>query len=158
MRVGIWERNEGISAAVRAGLGAASAQLRVGNHPAEFAVSPLDLLCVSPGSSGWAGAGAVHCRTVLLPGTATALARALRCTQTVSYGTSPRDSLTFSSLEGGHISLALQRELVALDGTVLEQQELVLPFPEGSAPLPVLAAAGTLLLIGVSPRELMGTL
>lgn len=158
MRVGIWERNEGICAAVRAGMGTAAAQLYCGSHPAEFAAAPLDLLCVSPGSSGWAGAGAVHCRTVLLPGTAGPLARALRCAQTVSYGTSPRDSLTFSSLEGGHISLALQRELVTLDGTVLEQQELILPFPQGGAPLPVLAAAGTLLLMGVPPQHLMAVL
>lgn len=76
----------------------------------------------------------MDCRTVLLPGGAGPLARALRTGQAVSYGTSPRDTLTFSSLEGDRICLALQRELVTLQGTVVEQQEMVLPFPAGSLP------------------------
>jgi len=37
---------------------------------------------------------------------------------------------------------------------VVEQQELVLPFSTGASPLPFLAAAGTLLLLGVPPEEL----
>ena len=65
----------------------------------------------------------------------------------MSYGTSPRDTLTLSSLEGGQICLALQRELVTLTGQVVEQQELVLPFPRDAAPLPFLATAGALLLL-----------
>ena len=48
----------------------------------------------------------------------------------------------------------IQRELVTLGGAVVEQQELVLPFSTGASPLPFLAAAGTLLLLGVSPEEL----
>ena len=103
-----------------------------------------------PGSS----AGAVPCGTVLLPGTAGPLARALNARQAVSYGTSPRDTLTFSSLEGDRLCLAVQRELVTLGGAVVEQQELVLPFSTGASPLPFLAAAGTLLLLGVPPEEL----
>ena len=39
-------------------------------------------------------------------------------------------------------------------GAVVEQQELVLPFSTGASPLPFLAAAGTLLLLGVPPEEL----
>ena len=156
VRVGIWERDEGIFSAVAVGAGPLGAELCRGTHPADLAGEPLDLLTVSPGSSGWAGAGAVHCRSVLLPGTAGPLARALRSTQTISYGTSPRDTLTFSSLEGDRISLALQRELVTLDGIVLEQQELVLPFPTGAPPLPFLAAVGTLLVMGIPPEELAG--
>ena len=105
--------------------------------------------------AGWAGAGAVDCRTVLLPGGAGPLARALRTGQAVSYGTSPRDTLTFSSLEGDRICLALQRELVTLQGTVVEQQEMVLPFPPEASPLPFLATAGTLLLLGMPPEQLM---
>lgn len=72
----------------------------------------------------------------------------------VSYGTSPKDTLTFSSLEGDQICLALQRELVASQGRVVEQQEFVLPFPAGEAPLPFLAAAGVLLLLGEPPGVL----
>ena len=109
---------------------------------------------MSPAARGWAGAGAVPCGTVLLPGTAGPLARALNARQAVSYGTSPRDTLTFSSLEGDRLCLAVQRELVTLGGAVVEQQELVLPFSTGASPLPFLAAAGTLLLLGVPPEEL----
>ena len=91
---------------------------------------------------------------MLLPGAAGPLARTLQAGQAVSYGTSPRDTLTFSSLEGDRLCLAVQRELVPLSGPVVEQQELVLPFPTGASPLPFLAAAGALLLCGVPPEEL----
>ena len=154
MRVGIWERDEGIRTAVEAGLGELAAEVRAGRHPAELAGARLELLTVSPAARGWAGAGAVPCGTVLLPGTAGPLARALNARQAVSYGTSPRDTLTFSSLEGDRLCLAVQRELVTLGGAVVEQQELVLPFSTGASPLPFLAAAGTLLLLGVPPEEL----
>ena len=154
VRVGVWEADEGIAAAVRAGLGVCSAQVRTGRHPAELAASPLELLTISPGARGWAGAGAVRCAAALLPCTAGPLARALSVRQAVSYGTSPRDTLTFSSLEGDRLCLAVQRELVTLTGAVVEQQELVLPFPTGASPLPFLAAAGTLLLMGVPPEGL----
>ena len=140
--MGIWERDEGIRTAVEAGLGELAAEVRAGRHPAELAGARLELLTVSPAARGWAGAGAVPCGTVLLPGTAG------------SYGTSPRDPLTFSSLEGDRLCLAVQRELVTLGGAVVEQQELVLPFSTGASPLPFLAAAGTLLLLGVPPEEL----
>ena len=143
IEVGIWERDEGILDAVARRLPPSAARLRSGRHPAELAEGVLDLLVVSPGALGWAGAGAVDCRTVLLPGGAGPLARALRTGQAVSYGTSPRDTLTFSSLEGDRICLALQRELVTLQGTVVEQQEMVLPFPPEASPLPFLATAGT---------------
>ena len=109
----------------------------------------------------------VHCESLLPPSeperlqygsarrsAAGPLARALNARQAVSYGTSPRDTLTFSSLEGDRLCLAVQRELVTLGGAVVEQQELVLPFSTGASPLPFLAAAGTLLLLGVPPEEL----
>ena len=134
MRVGIWERDEGIRTAVEAGLGELAAEVRAGRHPAELAGARLELLTVSPAAGP--------------------LARALNARQAVSYGTSPRDTLTFSSLEGDRLCLAVQRELVTLGGAVVEQQELVLPFSTGASPLPFLAAAGTLLLLGVPPEEL----
>ena len=160
MRVGIWERDEGIRTAVEAGLGELAAEVRAGRHPAELAGARLELLTVSPAARGWAGAGAVPCGTVLLPGTAGPLARALNARQAVSYGTSPRDTLTFSSLEGDRLCLAVQRELVTLGGAVVEQQELVLPFSTGASPLPFLApgcaaggAAGAVPPPGVRPAK-----
>lgn len=68
IEVGIWERDEGILDAVARRLPPSAARLRSGRHPAELAEGVLDLLVVSPGALGWAGAGAVDCRTVLLPG------------------------------------------------------------------------------------------
>ena len=67
IEVGIWERDEGILDAVARRLPPSAARLRSGRHPAELAEGVLDLLVVSPGALGWAGAGAVDCRTVLLP-------------------------------------------------------------------------------------------
>ena len=154
--MGIWERDEGIRTAVEAGLGELAAEVRAGRHPAELAGARLELLTVSPAARGWAGAGAVPCGTVLLPGTAGPLARALNARQAVSYGTSPRDTLTFSSLEGDRLCLAVQRELVTLGGVCREPQEIPLA-PQGRAdPLALLAWAGTLLLLGAPPERLQG--
>ena len=153
--VGIWERDEGIYEAVAPRCAGLEVDFHRGRHPADLAAPDLDLLAVSPGATGWAGAGAVNARTVLLPGAAGPLARTLRTPCAVSYGTSPRDTLTFSSLEGDKICLSLQRELVCLTGGVCEQQELVLPFPPGLSPLPFLCAAGVLLLLGMSPERVM---
>lgn len=154
MLIGVWEEREGIARAVAAGIRQAGGQLTAGRHPAELAGRQLDLLAVSSDARGWAGAGAIACRTALLPGAAGALVRHLRVEQAVSYGVSPRDTITFSSLEGNRLCLALQRELVTLSGGVVEQQELVVPCPAGSFPLSTLAAAGVLLLAGLPPEEL----
>lgn len=155
-RVGIWERDMDVFEPVRAALerGALEAELLRGGHPADFAGMELELLCIAPGAAGWAGVSAVDCRALLLPGAAGPLARGLRCKSAVSYGTSPKDTLTFSSLEGNQICLALQRELVTLDGGVVEQQEFVLSFRPERSPLPFLAAAGVLLLLGAPPALL----
>lgn len=155
-RVGIWEREEGIFEAVQHALlrRGEIAELLRGEHPADFTDGHLELLCISPSAVGWAGAGAIQCQTLLLPGAAGPLARGLRCACAVSYGTSPKDTLTFSSLEGDRICVALQRELVTLDGDVVEQQEFSLPFPPERSPLPFLAEVGTLLLLGVPAKEL----
>ena len=145
--VGIWSQGENVADLIaRRAPGVA---LFRGRHPAELAGRQLDLLVAAPDAAGWAGAGAVDCRAVLLHGAAGPLARNLRPCCAVSYGTSPRDTLTLSSLEGNQICLALQRELVTLAGEVVEPQELVLPFSPDTAPLPFLAAAGALLLLGL---------
>ena len=56
MRVGIWERDEGIRTAVEAGLGELAAEVRAGRHPAELAGARLELLTASPAAQGrWPG-------------------------------------------------------------------------------------------------------
>lgn len=154
--VGVWEREEGLYQAlarVTAGL-SPRYHLVKGRHPAELSAGRLDLLVASPWATGWAGAGAVDCRIALIPGSAGALARHLRAESAVSYGAAPKNTLTLSSLEKGHISIALQREVVTVTGQVVERQELLLPYP-GGCPSPelFLAQAGALILLGLGPGE-----
>lgn len=145
-KIGIWERNEGLyELAVR--LAGDCAAVCAGTHPAQLAGEEYDLLAVSPRANGWAGGIALCCRTVLLPGPAGPLARTLRAERAVSYGPDPRDTLTLSSLDGEHICVAVQRELIRLDGGVVERQELVLPY-DGAPPELALVKAGLALLLG----------
>ena len=154
-RVGIWEKQERVSEAVRRSLGRELGEIRLvsGRHPAEFAGEAVDLLCIGPDSDGWAGARSAECSVILLPGAAGPLARGMRCRSAVSYGTSPRDTLTFSSLGQDTLCLALQRELVTLSGDCLEPQEWPLPRQSQASPLFLLACAGLQLLLGVPPAE-----
>ena len=91
---------------------------------------------------------------MLLPGETGRAALPLRAASAVSYGVSPRDSLTISSREGDLLWAALQRELVTVDGRVVERQEFPLALEPGEEELSALAAAGALLLLGVPPEEL----
>lgn len=155
--IGIWEKGEGVGRYVERFLSAAgreTGRLLRAEHPAQLAGVPLELLVIAPGAVGWAGAEALSCRMVLLPGSAGPLAKAFQAVSAVSYGASPRDTITLSSLEGAQLCVAVQRELVTVDGGVVERQELVLSLPEGWPSLPYLAAVGTLLLLGVAPEEL----
>lgn len=151
-RMGIWERNEGLCERLtedirRAGL--ARPAVFCGRHPAELTGESLDLLVVSPRATGWAGAASVTCRLLLLPGSAGPLTRGMKVEGAVSYGTGPRDTITLSSLEGDKICLAVQRELVTVKGSVVERQELVLPYPTGQGdPELFMARVGALLLMG----------
>lgn len=143
------ESGEGIERAILRRLSARGRgpESRVGSdHPA--------LLVVSPGAAAKRAPLPGACRTVLLPGQAGGLAEGLRAASAVSYGPSPRDSLTISSREGDKLLVALQRELVTMDGRVVERQEFPVVLPTGAGELPTLAAAGALLLLGVPPEEL----
>ena len=122
----------------------AAAECANGNHPA--------LLVVSPRAAARGVALPRQCRTVLLPGGMGGTPP--RAASAVSYGASPRDSLTISSREGNTLWAALQRELVTVDGQVVERQEFPLTLEPEVGELPALAAAGALLLLGVPPEEL----
>ena len=143
----VLEAGEGIEQAILRGLtarGGLRGRCASGNHPA--------LLVVSPRAAEAGVPLPRQCRTVLLPGGAGGLP--LRAASAVSYGVSPRDSLTLSSREGDTLWAALQRELVTVDGRVVERQEFPLRLEPGAEELPSLAAAGALLLLGVPPEEL----
>ncbi len=148
VRIGIWEGSEGLA---RRLAGSLPVPPVAGPHPALFSEGFFDLLLIAPGASGWAGAGAIACRTALIPGSALPLTRILQAESAVSYGTSPKDTLTISSVEGRQICVALQRDVLTLAGTTLERQEFVLPFPAGEEPNLFLALTGARLLLTGKP-------
>jgi len=149
-QIGVWERDEGLAERVSRLAEGASALVRACRHPALLAGLNLDLLIVSPGATGWAGAGALSCRTALLPGGRSALTRALPAGTVLSYGSSGRNTLTLSSLDEFRASVAVQREFISLDGHAVERQELIIPC-DGRAPDLLLAEAGAALLLGSLP-------
>ena len=121
-------------------------------HPAQ-ASGVYDLLLVAPDWCGPLPAG-LTCRALLWPGRLGPLTEALEAGWVVSYGLTPRDSLTLSSLGRDGLCLALQREVVTLAGRSLEPQEMPLRGFAGVAPELVLAWAGVLLLAGIPPEKL----
>ena len=72
----------------------------------------------------------------------------------VSYGLSGKDSITLSSLEPGFAVLTLQRELVTLAETVVEQQEIPLSVPRDLDAQEIMAIYGSLLVLGEKPETL----
>lgn len=111
-----------------------------------------DLLVVSSGGGG--GAVPAGCGTLLSPSSAPAGEGLLSPRRVVSYGMSPRDSLTLSSIGTGRMVLTLQRELSALNGRLLERQDIPLRTGPGREPDDVLAASAALLLLGAEPSAL----
>ncbi|MGI5962951.1 MAG: hypothetical protein ACOX7N_04440 [Lawsonibacter sp.] len=143
------EREEGIQASIWKQLGK-SGVFPSGSVPQAHPA----LLVISPEAARQKLALPRACRTVLLPGDAGALLDGMRTASVVSYGASPRDSLTISSREGGRVWAALQRELVTVDGRVVERQEFPLLVPQKENTLSALAVAGALLLLGMPPELL----
>lgn len=143
----VLEAGEGIEAAILRGLtarGGLRGRCASEDHPA--------LLVVSPRAAVRGLRLPRQCRTALLPGGMGGVLP--QAASAVSYGTSPRDSITISSREGNTLWAALQRELVTVDGRVVERQEFPLSLKPGEEELPALASAGALLLLGVLPEEL----
>lgn len=143
----VLEAGEGIEAAILRGLadrGGLRGRCASRAHPA--------LLVVSPRAAARGLDMPRQCRTVLLPGGMGGVLP--QAASAVSYGVSPRDSLTISSREGDVLWAALQREVVTIDGQVIERQEFPLALEPGGEELSTLAAAGALLLLGVPLEEL----
>jgi len=151
LQIGVWEGNEGLSELACQLTDSESTQVRRGNHPALLTGEILDLLVVSPSAVGWAGGGAIYCRTVLLPDSAGLLARSLLADRAVSYGLSGRDTITVSSLEENRVCVAVQREIIRLDGGLVERQELVVPRQESISTELLLAQVGMRLLLDRNP-------
>lgn len=69
----------------------------------------------------------------------------------VTYGMSPKNTITLSSISEGICVLALQRELITTKGDVLERQEIKIN--GGMRPDCLLAVAGALLILGQRPTD-----
>ena len=96
----------------------------------------------------------IACGALLVPGYLSRLAGKVKTNQVVSYGISPKNSLTLSSLGEREICLAIQRELITLSGDCLPCQELLLPHGGCTAPYHLLACAGIQLLLDVPPQKI----
>ena len=87
-----------------------------------------DLLALTP--DGLSAGGRAECLLLLAPGDPIRL-EGIRSERVVTYGLSPRDSLTLSSLT--EPVLCVQRALPRSDGLVIEPQEFPLPALPGPA-------------------------
>lgn len=116
------------------------------DHPA--------LLVVSPRAAVHRGRQPETCRMALLPGDTPLSGWDLHAASAVSYGAGPKNTLTLSSREGQRLWLALQRELVTIQGHIVDRQEFPWILARGASPQSDLAVAGALLLLGVPPEQL----
>jgi len=96
------------------------------------------LLALTPGACRALEGRGIVCRLLLAPGDCCPGPEWVRAETVISYGLSPRDSLTLSSLT--EPVLCVQRSLPRLDGEAVDPQELPLPLLPGPAEalLPVL--------------------
>ena len=151
--VGILERTGGLSAFLAAHLPPALLD-RADLCPAGSLAAGeiLDLLVVSP---DWTGENrsVSPCRAMLIPGRLAHLAEGLTAAWAVSFGLSPKDTLTLSSMGEETICLALQREIVTLTGQRQDPQEFPLDRQDHTALCQILACVGIQLLLGVEPGE-----
>ena len=152
-QIGVWEQGEGLAERVAALAEGRRALVRACSHPALLAGLVLDLLVISPGATGWAGALAISCRTALLPGGLPSLARTLPAGAVLSYGTSGRNTISLSGLHKGRAAVAVQQEFPSLSGLSVERQELVLPYDGTLPPDLFLAQVGAALLLDRIPRQ-----
>ena len=90
-----------------------------------------------------------RCRVLLTPSDKAALLGRVRADAAVSFGLSPRESIGFSSLTDGGLSLSLRREIPCLTGQKLEMQDLPMACAPGEAEDMLCACAARLLLEGI---------
>lgn len=109
--------------------------------PASLAGRTWDLLALTRRGREALGPAGVPCRILLLPGDGPP---PLAAETVVTYGLSPRDSLTLSSL--AEPVLCVQRSLPRPDGGVVEPQEFPLP-PLPGPPEELLPLLGLRLLL-----------
>lgn len=110
-----------------------------GSHP--------DVLVLSEESSKDPSGDTAHirCGILLLPGDGDAEAFDAECI--VTYGMSPKNTITLSSISEESCVLAIQRELLTSSGDMLDRQEFKIR--GGMRPGCLLPVAGALLILGI---------
>ncbi len=73
----------------------------------------------------------------------------------VSYGMSGRSSVTLSSIKEKECVLTLQRDVYTVSGKMIERQDIPLPRRGKISAENIMAAAASLLIMGVSPEKLV---
>jgi len=121
---------------------------------AEHLPGALDMLAISPRSVIPEQGALPTCRLLLLPGSRSTLIHRLQADCVMSYGTSPKDSLTLSSVESHRLTFSIQRDLITLTGETIERQEISLAPGSRREPLDLLFRGGLFLLLGVPVEQL----
>ncbi len=123
--------NEDIAGRIAAGCAAAGlkaddVRIRHVASAANVTGPPPDLIVVSPDAAAGKRGEAVPtaCGILLLPGDGDAEDFDAGCV--VTYGLSPKDTLTLSSIGEEICVAALQRELLTVSGDMLERQEFMI--------------------------------
>jgi hypothetical protein len=117
-----------------------------------------DVLVLSPDTVGKKEAPAakerVACGIALIPGDTGPgdAGSSIEAECVVTYGMSPKNTLTLSSISEASYVLAIQRELLTAKGDVLDRQEIRMR--GGMKPDTLMAVAGTLLICGVKVPDI----
>lgn len=128
-----------------AGQNMQTVRIRRAVTPEDLTGPPPDILVLSPDAvTSHIVSAPVECGILLLPGDADAEDFDAGCV--VTYGMSPKNTITFSSIGEDTCVVALQRELLTVNGDMLERQEFKIK--SGLRPDGLLAVAGALLILG----------
>ncbi len=94
------------------------------------------------------------CDTVIVPGDAPeAFMKSFSGASVISFGMSSRDTITVSSAFDKTV-ISFQREIRALSGAGIEEQEIVVNSLRKLAPEHLMAAVGAAVVLGVKPEDL----
>lgn len=107
-----------------------------------------DLLIISPEAKPNTKR-TLSAKCILMPGDLIECFKAVKSDYVISYGMSPRDTITASSISDDGVQISLQRELVTLKGEVVERQELPLIPLKHSTPERIMTVLGAVLLLGL---------
>ena len=95
----------------------------------------------------------VKCKVLLLPGGAAA--ENIEADYAVSYGMSGRNSITLSSIKEEECILTLQRDVLTLDGTLLERQDIAVRRDRKTDTEEFMAIMAALLILGIPPEKIV---